>query len=111
MKFRIQQTEEAIADVSHMAAYMIETLHNQNAANDFIANYQRQIELLQTFPLGCRGIQYHYHGYQIMQKSFGTYSIFYIVDNSEHLITILRVLKHTQNLKQFFFESITNIHQ
>lgn len=41
MKFRIQQTEEAIADVSHMAAYMIETLHNQNAANDFIANYQR----------------------------------------------------------------------
>ena len=108
MEFRIQQTEEAIDDVSRMAAYMMETLHNQKAADDFLAMYNRQIDLLRTFPLGCRGIQYHYHGYQVMQKSFGTYYIFYIIDNSEHLITILRVLKHTQNLIQFFFESITN---
>lgn len=102
MEFKVQQTEDAVEDITHMAAYMIEVLHNHRAAMNFIEDYDKQINMIQAFPHSCRGTPYQYRGYEIKRRTFRTYLIFYIVDNSEHLITILRVLKTKQNYNHLF---------
>lgn len=102
MEYSLQQTDQAIEDVSSMAVYMALQLSNQKAATDFIDTYGKQLRLIQTFPFACREIHFHYDGQPVRKKSFLTYHIFYIIDDSLQLITILRVLKNRQNWQRFF---------
>ena len=101
MYYNILETQEAIADVKNLAAYMIYYLKNGKAAGDFMKKYNKQLSILQITPLGYGGINLEYHGYEIRRKSFSPYNIFYIVDTRAHQIIILRVLKDRQNWHHF----------
>jgi plasmid stabilization system protein ParE len=97
--FKIKETKEAKQDLKKLAAYMIYSLKNVQAANSFLDYYSKQAKSLTIFPLGYRGIRLGYQGYEIRIKPFSTYNIFCVVDNKSNQITILRVLKDRQNWK------------
>ena len=97
MQYKIQESREAIEDVTHFATHMINEFKNPDAAASFLKRYDREILKLQTFPFGYRGISIEYRGYEIRMKIFDTYNVFFIVDASESTIFIIRVLKDRQN--------------
>lgn len=93
MGYSLRETEEAIGDVTKLAAYMIKEFENHKAAIAFLDRYDEAVQILGHFPFGYQGISFEYRGYEIRIKPFGTYNIFFIVDNVEDTIYILRVLK------------------
>ena len=72
-------------------------LKNEQAANNFLNQYDKQIQNLTIFPFGYRGTDIQYHDYEIHLKPFSTYNIFYIIDAIQRQIVILRILKDRQN--------------
>ena len=38
-------------------------------------------------------IEFQYRGYDIHMKPYGTYLIFYVIDNVNKTVTVLRILK------------------
>lgn len=100
MHYKVVVTQEALEDVSNLAKYMIDTFKNQKAADDFLDAYDKQVEVLGTFPIGYRGISIEYRGYEIRLKPFDTYNMFFVVDDEMGQIVILRLLKNLQNWKQ-----------
>ena len=103
--FEIKEAKEAKLDVKKLAAYMIYSLKNAQAASDFLDYYNKQIEILATFPFGYRGVGIQYQGYEIRMKPFLTYNIFFVVNNKTNQITILRVLKDRQNWKFILYNN------
>lgn len=100
MHYKVVVTQEALEDVSNLAIYMIDTFKNQKAADDFLDAYDKQVEVLGTFPIGYRGISIEYRGYEIRLKPFDTYNMFFIVDDKLGQIVILCLLKNLQDWKQ-----------
>jgi len=100
MDYNIRETNEAINDVSSLAAYMIEQFANHKAALDFLDRYDLEALRLTSFPFGYRGISIEYRGYEIRIKPFDTYNMFFIVDTTDNIIYILRVLKNLQNWQE-----------
>lgn len=100
MHYKVVVTQEALEDISDLAKYIIDTFKNQKAANDFLDAYNRQVEVLRTFPIGYRGISIEYRGYEIRLKPFDTYNMFFVVDDRMRQIVILRLLKNLQDWKQ-----------
>lgn len=95
--YRLVETLEAKQDVKNLAAYMIYSLKNVEAANRFLYLYDRQVHNLKIFPYGHKGVNIEYQGYEIHLKTFSTYNMFYTIDDFEHQIVVLRVLKDRQN--------------
>ena len=97
--FNLVQTKEAGRDLDNLVAYMMYSLKNGQAANNFLSEYERQIHNLVIFPFGYRGVSFEYQGYEIHLKTFSSYNIFFVIDDLKHQIIILRVLKDRQNWK------------
>lgn len=97
MEFSIKETNEAIQDVTNLAAYMIDKFKNHKAALDFLDDYDKEVCDLNHFPFGFKGISVEYRGYEIRLKPFGTYNIFFVVNVEENVIVVLRVLKDLQD--------------
>jgi len=85
--------------LEQLAAYMVYSLRNVQAARSFLDQYEKQIQSLIAFPLGYRSTDLRYQGHQIRIKPFSSYNIFYVVDTRRCQVTILRVLKNRQNWK------------
>jgi hypothetical protein len=60
MAFSIRETNEAIQDVTNFATYMIDEFSNHKAALDFLDNYDTEVNRLNLFPFGYRGISIEY---------------------------------------------------
>ena len=105
MKYRILQTPEAEDDIFQLADYMVNTLKNHKAANDFLNRYYQMVDSLETFPFGYRGISFEYRGYEIRLKPYDSYNIFFIVDTNIRTVTILRVLKDRQDWKSLLLRN------
>lgn len=99
LMYRLRETREARRDLTNLAAYMIYSLKNGQAAKDFLKSYKKQIHNLAIFPLAYRGVSFGYQGKEIRLKTFSSYNIFFVVDAKEQQITVLRVLKDRQNWK------------
>lgn len=97
--YNVKQTRKAKEDVKGLAAYMLYSLKNGQAANRFLSEYENQIEILKIFPFGYQGVNFEYDGEQIRLKVFLSYNIFFVVDAEKQEITILRVLKDLQDWK------------
>ena len=100
MQYSITETDESISDVINLAKYIKYHLENPKTAEDFVAVYDIASRELSIFPKGYRGIDLEYWNYEIRIKPFGTYNIFFVVDEKQHEIVILRVLKDLQNWNQ-----------
>lgn len=97
MQYSVTETDEAINDVINFAKYIKYHLGNSKAAKDFVDAYDTVSRELSIFPKGYRGIGLEYRDHEIRIMPFGTYNIFFVIDEMQHEIVILRVLKDLQN--------------
>jgi plasmid stabilization system protein ParE len=91
---------EVLDDVVNFAVYIKRHFASQQAVDNLYAAYEKQVKSLATFPTGYRGISIEYRGYEIRMKPFGTYNIFFIVDEQNQRVVILRLLKDVQDWSQ-----------
>ena len=97
MLYEVVETDEAIEDIINFAAYIKGKFKNQQAIDNLLNNYNKQVQSLMAFPTGYRGISVGYRGYEIRIKPFDTYNLFFVVNEEEQRVTILRVLKNRQD--------------
>ena len=95
----LNETPEAKRDLSNLITYMIEELFNDKAAIDFLSHYHDKMNTLRIFPFGYRSTSFEYRGYDIRLKPFDSYNIFYIIDEDNNQICILRILKDLRDWK------------
>ncbi len=107
MAYKLRETREAIDDVARTAEYLAKTLKNPKAALNFLNKYDKEIQRLETFPFGYKGIGFEYRGYEIRLKPFDTYNIFFVVDEEEKEISVLKVLKNRQDWKTILGEEFS----
>ena len=97
MRFGIIETLEAARDVLNLAGYMLEVFGDISAAKGFRNAYVERTMALTSFPKRYRGIGINYRGNEIRLCPFGTYHLFFAVNERERQVVILRVLKGRQN--------------
>ena len=97
MLYDVVETDEAIEDIVNFATCIKRKFKNQQAIDNLLNNYDKQVQSLMAFPTGYRGISVEYRGYEIRIKPFDTYNLFFVVNEEEQRVTILRVLKNRQD--------------
>lgn len=107
MLFSIQESNESIQDVINFAIYIKQQFKNEQAAENFMNAYDKEVSSLRYFPKGYRGINVEHRGYEIRIKPFDTYNIFFVVDEINQQVVILRVLKDRQNWNKILRTQIT----
>ena len=97
MYHKILETDEAINDVSHISCKAYEYTKDKKSGVVFIQWYDKTIENMATFPDGFGATDIEYRGYIIHILPFGNYNLFYIIDETNRTIIILRILYQKQN--------------
>ncbi len=67
MAYSVRFSAEAAADVESAVTYLAEALHSPKAADDFLAELERQVSLLESLPLSFPAVdetRLHATGYR-----------------------------------------------
>lgn len=104
MSYRILETDEASNDLALIAIKAYDYTGSIMSAKRFLSLYNDITNRLELFPLGFRGVCIEYRGYEIRMCPFGNYNIFFIVNDTEKTVTVLRILYQKQN-----WEHILNV--
>lgn len=96
-KYKIKYTYSSRDDIRGMKKYILDNFKYRELGENFTKKIKAAVDELRTFSTvhNITGIQYR--GYDIYLKPYRTYLLFYIVDESLSVITILRVLKDGMN--------------
>ena len=95
--YRIQETDEAINDVSEMAIHIYTQYSDEIAAEKLIDLYSTKIDALESFPQGFRGLTIEHRGYEIRFFPFSNYNVFFVIREEKKDVVILRVLHQLQD--------------
>lgn len=93
---RVILTWEAICDITDIADY-IETEFSFDRANRFREDIKKQIKMLGVIGNAFPKTHIYYRNYCIFKKSYPPSIIFYIINESEHEVHVLRVLREERN--------------
>ena len=97
MYHNILETDEVINDVSYISCKAYEYTKDKNSGLIFLQSYDKTIDNMAIFPNGFSATNIEYRGYKIHILPFGNYNLFYIVDETNLEVIILRVLYQKQN--------------
>ena len=99
MAFKVKYTEQASDDITDIIEYISYELYSPKAAEKFYKEVSDKIELLRDNPylfplyldekLSAEG--YHF-------AVVGNYLIFYIIDNNNSVVTIVRIIYGRRNI-------------
>lgn len=80
-----------------MKEYILRTFCYRKLGKSFTRKMRKAVEKLKIMPMGYEAIDFQYKGYKIYFKPYMTYLFFYIVEESERTVTILRILQDGMN--------------
>lgn len=99
MTYKIKYTRSSAQDIRNMKEYILRTFKYRELGERFTEKMKVATSKLKTFPKGYGTIDFQYRGYDIYLKPYRTYLFFYIVDEANATVTILRVLQDGMNWK------------
>ena len=97
MNYRVLVADEAIEDIYGFFKYIHVELCNPDAAEKLYHNLNYEVKNMKDFPLKFSDIGIMYRKYVIHKKVYDTYLIFYIINDKNKDVYILRVLKDLMN--------------
>lgn len=98
-------TYEAINDIFDLVKYIYVDLCNPDAANKLFENLNKEIDNMGDFPLKFSDSGMNYRGYVIHKKVYQSYLLFYIINDDNHEVFVLRVLKDIVNWHRLLEET------
>lgn len=108
MSYRVLITDEAMDDVFDLVKYIYVDLCNPGAANELYKNLNREVNNMGDFPLKFADSWIKYRGYIIHKKTYQSYLLFYIINNKNQTVYVLRILKDIMNWRNIMQK--TNIY-
>ena len=109
MNYDVMVSDEAVEDVWKLVAYVHTELHNPAASKKLYVNLKREINNMTVLPQKHTASGLYYRGYIIYKKVYQSYIIFYIVDDIQKIVFVLRVLKDIMNWKRMV-KAFQNFH-
>ena len=100
MNYDVMVSDEAMEDVWKLVVYVHTDLHNPAASKKLYVNLKRVINNMAVLPRKNTASGLYYRGYIIYKKVYQSYVIFYIVDDIQKIVFVLRVLKDIMNWKR-----------
>ncbi len=97
MYYNVLVTEEAENDVFELVKYIAINLGNIDASNNLYNSLEKEIHTLGHFPLKHVDTGIRYRGYMIHKKVYQSYLLFYIINNTQKEVYVLRILKDLMN--------------
>lgn len=95
--YKIEYTFSSRDDIKKMKKYILENFKYRELGENFTKRMKEAARQLKTLPEGYDTVGFQYCGYDIYLKPYRTYLFFYIVDESTHTITVLRVMQDGMN--------------
>ena len=96
-KYKIKYTYSNRDDIRRMKKYILENFKYRELGENFTKKIKTAVDELKTFSTVYNKTGIRYRGYDIYLKPYRTYLLFYIVNESLSVVTILRVLKDGMN--------------
>ena len=97
MKYKVLLTNEATDDVFNFIRYIQIELCNPDAANKLYMNLKREVNNMGDFPLKFADSGIKYRGYMIHKRAYQSYLLFYIINDEDQTVYVLRILKDIMN--------------
>ena len=97
MKYKVLLTNEATDDVFNLIRYIPIELCNPDAANKLYMNLKREVNNMGDFPLKFADSGIKYRGYTIHKRAYQSYLLFYIINDEDQTVYVLRILKDIMN--------------
>ena len=97
MKYKVLLTNEATDDVFNLIRYIQIELCNPDAANKLYMNLKREVNNMGDFPLKFADSRIKYRGYTIHKRAYQSYLLFYIINDEDQTVYVLRILKDIMN--------------
>lgn len=98
-------TDEAINDIFDLVKYIHVDLCNPDAANKLYENLNKEIDNMGDFPLKFSDSGMSYRGYIIHKKVYQSYLLFYIINDKNQEVFVLRILKDIVNWHRLLKET------
>lgn len=92
-KYRVEYTFSSRDDMRKMKKYILETFKYRELGENFTKKMKDAAEGLKVLPQGFDTVGFQYRGYDIYLKPYRTYLFFYVVDDVQKIVTILRVMQ------------------
>lgn len=94
-------TSKAQTDLNSILDYIINDLLNLVAAKDFLNKINKSIKTICEFPSSCPLYETKYLPFEMIRyKKINNYLLFYIVDDGNEQIIILRVIYSKRRIDQ-----------
>ena len=97
MNYKVLITDEATNDVFNLVKYIHVDLCNPDAAKKLYTNLNREVSNIGDFPLKFADSGIRYRGYIIHKKVYLSYLLFYIINEENQTVYVLRILKDIMN--------------
>ena len=105
MNYSVLVADEAIEDIYSLVKYIHKELCNPSAAEKLYRELKEEISNLGAFPKKFVSTEIRHRGYVIHKKVYKTYLIFYIVNDKEERVYVLRVMKELMHWKKVLREA------
>lgn len=95
--YRAMIAQSGKEDIKERKRYILSKFRYRTLAENFTQKIKKAVQSLDTLPTGYEVTGFQYRGYVIYYKTYQTYLLFFIVDDLEKEVIVLRVLQDRQN--------------
>ncbi len=100
-EFGYRLTKRAESDLDEIVSYIAVELANPKAASDFVDKLRDKIEEARTFPESGSLVQNEFLQVEnVRRKLLGNYIMYYLPEEAEKIIYILRIVYGKRNLDE-----------
>lgn len=99
MYYKILETDEVLNDLCRISFAAYDYTRDKKSGERFLSLYNITTANVASFPMGFSGTNIMYRGYEIHILPFGNYNMFFVINEDEKQITMLRVLYQKQDWK------------
>lgn len=99
-KYKIKYTYSSRDDIRKIKKYILDHFKYRELSENFAQKIKEAIEGLKNLPNAYDTIEFQYKGFAIHLRYYRTYLFFYIVNEEDASVTILRVLQDRMNWQQ-----------
>lgn len=103
--YRLKMLLKASHDLERIYSYIVNDLFAENAANNLIVQIEKSIMRLKDFPFSCNLVKDEIlknKGYR--RLIIDNYVVFYIVDETDEVVVIMRILYGPRNYQNLIRE-------
>ncbi len=96
-QYRVEIAESGKQDVKNIKKYILDNFKYRELGENFSKRIKKAVLELDTFPQGHGKAGIVYRGYEIYLKPADTYLLFYIIEEPQRKVTVLRVMQDGMN--------------